>query len=156
MIFTCLLNVWCSSDHTIFVLYFAKNAPGKLFNDGAIINASTDAMFEQEGGKFPSQYFIATSPQHPVSYFMVQQSLNRLLGTKNIALQNTAVITGPGATKTGVVSNFCVFTCGRRFLWTLFARDGSLFVTSTFLSPSVLDVFHGRRIPNKRKLHWYS
>jgi len=80
------------------------NAPGRLFDHGAIINASTDAMFEQEGDKFPSQYFIATSPQHPVSYFMVQQSLNRLLHTPNIALQNTAVITGPGAAKTGVIS----------------------------------------------------
>ncbi len=46
-------------------------------------------MFEEEGEKFPSKYFIATSPQHSISYFMVEQLLNRLLGTTDIVLQNT-------------------------------------------------------------------
>ena len=44
------------------------NAPGPWFwnETGSVITNETDALFEQERDGFPSQYFFAASPRHPV------------------------------------------------------------------------------------------
>ncbi len=67
------------------------------------MKASTDFFVEKEKERFPSQYFMAASPQHPVSYNMVQHAIGRLLDVSNIATQSTVFVTGPGACKSGVV-----------------------------------------------------
>ena len=81
-----------------------QNAPGTRFYNGTIISDSADFFLEQERGKYPSQYFMAASAKHPLSYFMAQQAIERLLKIPIIATQFTAQVTGPGATKTGMVS----------------------------------------------------
>ena len=85
-----------------------KSAPGRYFANGTIIEDSADYFVIQEGGGFISQFFMAASPRHPLSFYAVQHTISRLLDVGNIALQNTAVVTGPGATKVATVS-YCTF-----------------------------------------------
>lgn len=81
------------------------NAPGPLFLNGELISHDMDSLFEVDKmGGFPSQYFFAASPHHPVTYYMVQHTISRLLEVPNIANQNVPLVTGPGATKSGVIS----------------------------------------------------
>jgi len=82
------------------------NAPGQGLLNGTIITDDVDSFFEQEKGKFPSQYFMAASPHHPVMYFMVMTTIERLLLLTSISNQYVPFITGPGATKTAVIKAF--------------------------------------------------
>lgn len=80
------------------------NAPGQgLLNGTLITDHDVDSFFEQEKGKFPSQYFMAASPHHPVMYFMVMSTIERLLAVRNISEQYVPFVTGPGATKAAVI-----------------------------------------------------
>jgi len=79
------------------------NAPGPMFANGAIIEDSTDSLFEQERGGFPSQYFFAASPHHPIMYYMVNTCIQRLLDIKSIRSQYIPFVTGPGATKNAMI-----------------------------------------------------
>jgi mannosyltransferase OCH1-like enzyme len=80
------------------------NAPGQgLLNGTLITDHDVDSFFEQERGRFPSQYFMAASPHHPVMYFMVMSTIDRLLDVRNISDQYVPFVTGPGATKTAVI-----------------------------------------------------
>ncbi len=74
-----------------------------------------DFFTQQEGGGFISQYFMAASPHHPLSYYMVKHTLRRLLDVTNIALQNTAFVTGPGAVKVATVSKVVMVGLYLRF-----------------------------------------
>ena len=49
------------------------NAPGPWFyNDtGGVITDKIDALFEQERERFPSQYFFAASPHHPIMQILM-------------------------------------------------------------------------------------
>jgi mannosyltransferase OCH1-like enzyme len=82
------------------------NSPGPwLWNEsGSAITNTTDALFEQERGRFPSQYFFAASPHHPVMYLAVQNALLRVMEVKSIMKQYVPFVTGPGAIKAAVVS----------------------------------------------------
>eukprot|EP00978_Attheya_sp_CCMP212_P048319 scaffold503952_cov63-Attheya_sp.AAC.1 len=79
------------------------NAPGKEWNNGTVITDEMDSFLEQEKGGFPSQYFLAASPHHPLMYNMVKATIHRLLDVSNIKRQYVPFVTGPGATKTGVI-----------------------------------------------------
>jgi len=83
------------------------NAPGRNFNNGTLITDHDDAFFEVELGGFPSQYFYAVSPRHPVSYFMLSSAIERLLKmSSNLSKRRLAPqITGPGACKTGIIGH---------------------------------------------------
>ena len=85
------------------------NAPGPLFatnntskRDGGgdigdsrtIIDNDMDALFEVDIGRFPSQYFFAVSPHHPVMYFALQNSIDRLLDVNDVHLQKIPFVTG--------------------------------------------------------------
>jgi mannosyltransferase OCH1-like enzyme len=78
------------------------NAPGPLFQNGTLIKDDDDAFFEVEAAKFPSQYFLAASPQHPAMYMAVQNTIQHLFNEQNIVKQYVPLTTGPGALKWGV------------------------------------------------------
>ena len=82
------------------------NAPGPWFwnETGGVITNATDALFEQEKDGFPSQYFFAASPRHPVMYLAVQNALLRVMEVQSIMKQYVPFVTGPGAIKSAVVS----------------------------------------------------
>ena len=105
------------------------NAPGPLFvwnnalkdGDGrasTIISGEMDALFEVEIGRFPSQYFFAASPHHPVMYFALQNAIGWLLDVNDVDLQRIPFITGPGALKAAVASSI---------LLSLFESNTSIF-----------------------------
>ena len=76
------------------------NGIGKFFND--TLFKDEDALFEVEKGGYPSQYFFAASPHHPVMYYTIQTTISRLLEVTNVHKQYVPFVTGPGAVKTGV------------------------------------------------------
>ena len=79
------------------------NMPGKHFLNATVIEDDMDAFLEVERGRFPSQYFMSASPHHPITFFAVQLTIDRLFCVDNIVEQNVPVVTGPGALKTGVL-----------------------------------------------------
>lgn len=50
-----------------------------------------------------AQYFIASSPGHPMMKLSLEEALRRLRGTVNVMNNNPAKTTGPGAIKTGFI-----------------------------------------------------
>jgi Mannosyltransferase OCH1 and related enzymes len=78
------------------------NIPGPWLGNGTIIKDTDDAFFEIEAAKFPSQYFFASSPRHPVMYMTIQNTIQRLLTEQNIVRQYVPFVTGPGALKWGI------------------------------------------------------
>ena len=57
-------------------------------------------------GGHPSQYFMAASPHHPVMYFMVTTTIERLLGLMSVSGQYVPFITGPESSKMAVKKAF--------------------------------------------------
>lgn len=79
------------------------NAPGPTLDQGQVMEGA-DAFFEREMWGFPSQYFFAVSPRHPIMYYTVHHCLGRLLfEVKNVREQSVPFITGPGAVKAGMI-----------------------------------------------------
>mmetsp|Transcript_5324 Transcript_5324/g.10145 ORF Transcript_5324/g.10145 Transcript_5324/m.10145 type:complete len:617 (+) Transcript_5324:153-2003(+) len=78
------------------------NRPGPWLGNGTIIKDADDAFFEIEAAKFPSQYFFASSPRHPVMYMAIQNTIQRLFAEQNIVRQYVPFVTGPGALKWGI------------------------------------------------------
>jgi hypothetical protein len=72
--------------------------PGPQFT-GEIITSKDDAWFVQEKGGFLTQYFIAASPRHPIMFFAVLSTLERLMDVDNVLEQYVPFVTGPGAMK---------------------------------------------------------
>ncbi len=90
------------------------NAPGPNFvvngaSSSTVISDDMDALFEIEKEGFPSQYFFAVRPHHPVMYFAVQNAIDRLLDVNDVHSQKVPFVTGPGALKAAVVSFKYVF-----------------------------------------------
>mmetsp|Transcript_18764 Transcript_18764/g.23625 ORF Transcript_18764/g.23625 Transcript_18764/m.23625 type:complete len:366 (+) Transcript_18764:124-1221(+) len=77
------------------------NAPGPWFwnETGSAITNETDALFEQEHGGFPSQYFFAASPHHPVMFLAVYDTMHRVMDVESVQRQYVPFVTGPGAIK---------------------------------------------------------
>ena len=82
------------------------NGPGPWFwnETGSVINNETDALFEQERDGFPSQYFFAASPRHPVMYLAVYDTMHRVMDVNSVQRQYVPFVTGPGAVKMAFVS----------------------------------------------------
>ena len=84
------------------------NTPGPKFWDektgGGIITNETDALFEQESQRFPSQYFFASSPHHPIMFLAVYQTMHRVMDVASVKEQYIPFVTGPGAIKSAFVS----------------------------------------------------
>mmetsp|Transcript_19687 Transcript_19687/g.28971 ORF Transcript_19687/g.28971 Transcript_19687/m.28971 type:complete len:337 (-) Transcript_19687:176-1186(-) len=79
------------------------NKPGeKIFNGTAI--QGNDAYLLVESGGFPSQYFIAASPKHPLMYLAVHQTLHRLMSVDSVLKQYVPFVTGPGALKSAFIA----------------------------------------------------
>ena len=107
------------------------DSPGYAWANATFIEDDMDAIFEVErGGKllsisfsccrhhthcvityekhdtgFPSQYFFAMSPHHPVAYFMMSHALDNLFSSPRPLFRRAAApfITGPRACKNGVM-----------------------------------------------------
>lgn len=77
------------------------NAPGPLL--GGAIENGTDALFEVEGERFPSQYFFAASPHHPLMKLAVNSAISRVMEVTSVKNQYVPFVTGPGATKSAMI-----------------------------------------------------
>ena len=64
-----------------------------------VIQDDDDAFFVVEELGVLSQYFLATSPKHPLMYLAVQNTLSRLLEVPHVGNQVIPQVTGPGALK---------------------------------------------------------
>lgn len=83
-------------------------APGEDFfrkpdNTTTIISSNDDGFFVVERIGVLSQYFMATSPRHPLMFMAVQQAFSRLLDTNSIGEQYVPYVTGPGALKNAYI-----------------------------------------------------
>ncbi|KAL3924634.1 MAG: hypothetical protein SGILL_000921, partial [Bacillariaceae sp.] len=83
------------------------SAPGPNFfrsdNTTTIISSKDDGFFVVERIGVLSQYFMATSPRHPLMFMAVQQVFSRLMETNSIGLQYVPFVTGPGALKNAYI-----------------------------------------------------
>ena len=82
------------------------NRPGPWFGNNEtdrVIADETDALFEQEREGFPSQYFFASSPHHPIMFLAVYQTMHRVMDLKSVKQQYIPFVTGPGAIKSAFV-----------------------------------------------------
>ncbi len=77
------------------------SAPNKFGVD--TITTDDDAWFPLEMLGIPAQYWFAASPRHPIMYFSAKRALGVLAWRPDIADNNAAKTTGPGAFKTGFV-----------------------------------------------------
>jgi len=80
------------------------NAPGDLLLNGSAITPYIDSFFEQEKDGFPSQYFFASAPRHPLMFYAVHHAMSRLLSVEDVAKQYVPFVTGPGAIKSAMVT----------------------------------------------------
>jgi hypothetical protein len=78
------------------------NSPSEKFNENTI--SSQDDFFTvlESLGIF-AQYFIASSPGHPLMKLSLDAAMQRLRATPNVMNNNPAPNTGPGALKTAFV-----------------------------------------------------
>jgi hypothetical protein len=74
-------------------------APGPKFENGTVISDDDEAWFVVERIEIPSQYFMASAPQHPLMYLLVTVTLRRLLEVRTVGEQYVPYVTGPGALK---------------------------------------------------------
>lgn len=74
------------------------NRPGPLFN-ATTIDRDVDAFFLQEQGGFPSQYFFAVSPKHPMMFLAVHDVMNNLHTADDTGKFYVPFVTGPGTIK---------------------------------------------------------
>lgn len=77
-------------------------SPGSKFNVYSI-DTNDDAYFPLEALGIPSQYFFAASPRHPVMFLSAKHALQALSFQDDIAHNNAAKTTGPGAFKAGFI-----------------------------------------------------
>ena len=84
------------------------NAPTARF-DASTIHRDDDAFFVKERSGILSQYFMATTPRHPLIYLLVHHMMNKLLALNDVGSQTVSVVTGPGALRHA----FCGFVGGQ-------------------------------------------
>lgn len=95
------------------------SAPGPKFAGGSVIDDNDDAWFVVERIGVLGQYFMASSPHHPIMYLALMQCLARLVSlVDSIGTQYVPYITGPGVTKAAMMlfmkdkDNFQTVTAG--------------------------------------------
>jgi hypothetical protein len=69
--------------------------------NATMITPDDDSFFVVESVGVISQYFMASSPRHPLMYFAIQQALLALIQANDIGLVNAAFTTGPRALANG-------------------------------------------------------
>ena len=74
------------------------NVPGPFLN-ATTITPDMDAFFLQEGGGFPSQYFFAVSPKHPIMFLAVHDVMKMLHDAEDTGKFYVPFTTGPGSIK---------------------------------------------------------
>ena len=79
------------------------SAPGHLFN-ATTIRSFDDAWFIPEKLGVLAQYFMSSSPKHPLMFMTVHATLMRLMDLESVLNQYVPVVTGPGALKSGMIS----------------------------------------------------
>lgn len=79
------------------------NAPGPKFRNGTVIKDDDDAWFVVERIGVLSQYFMATSPKHPIIFVALTTLMERLLEVENIQKQYVPYVTGPGTMKSAMI-----------------------------------------------------
>lgn len=96
LLLPCLLAGAALADLYRYVLLYEyggiytdmDNAPGRvLLQEYDAIQPQHDAVLTREGGGFPSQYFMAISPRHPLMYLAIQSTFHTVLGLGNIRRQ---------------------------------------------------------------------
>lgn len=75
------------------------NGPTPAFLDGEAIADNDEAWFPIEQLGVLSQFFMASSPRHPLMWLLVQHTIHRLLSLPDVDSQYVPSITGPGALK---------------------------------------------------------
>jgi mannosyltransferase OCH1-like enzyme len=81
------------------------NGIGKYFNNASFITDDMDALFEVERDRFPSQYFFAASPRHPIMYFALSIAIENMMNHAIYKTRQTMYITGPKATKVAMIAH---------------------------------------------------
>jgi hypothetical protein len=80
------------------------NAPGEYFNNGTVIQDTDEAWFVVERIGVLSQYFMASSPKHPIMFVALTQCLSRLVSlVEHIGTQYVPYVSGPGVTKAAMM-----------------------------------------------------
>mmetsp|Transcript_14031 Transcript_14031/g.21902 ORF Transcript_14031/g.21902 Transcript_14031/m.21902 type:complete len:434 (+) Transcript_14031:149-1450(+) len=72
------------------------------FNPSSI-SSNDDAYVPLEGSGVPTQFFMASSPYHPLMNYTLSWALRALRGTVNVINNNPAINTGPRALKNGII-----------------------------------------------------
>jgi Glycosyltransferase sugar-binding region containing DXD motif len=65
--------------------------------DRSTLEDTDDAFFVVEQYHLLSQWFMATSPRHPLMYYAIQQCLTNLLAVPDTGAVSAAMVTGPHA-----------------------------------------------------------
>ena len=120
------------------------NAPGPWFwnETGSVITNETDALFEQERDGFPSQYFFASSPHHPIMFLAVYDLMRRVMDVQSVQKQYVPFVTGPGAVKQAFVRISLIFAS--LVYCYILTWHSFWFETDSFC--------RRRRIPNRRNI----
>jgi hypothetical protein len=77
------------------------NSPNKF--NGNTIQPEDDSFFPLESLGIVSQYFIASSPRHPLMLHTLNEAIYSLYKTVNVMINNPAINTGPKAMKAGFI-----------------------------------------------------
>lgn len=106
----CVTNGSTKSDlWRYLVLYLYGGVYSDLDNspegfDENTISNQDDLFAPLEALGIPAQYFIASSPGHPLLKLSLEEGIHRLRETPNVMNNNPAITTGPGAYKTGFIN----------------------------------------------------
>lgn len=77
------------------------NWPPESFKQQWFIDPSISAFFFSDTNGRPSQWFMATEPQHPILYNAIMQALSNIAAMVNIGRPSVVQVTGPEALKSG-------------------------------------------------------
>jgi hypothetical protein len=103
----CVTNGATKSDLWRYLVLYGDiytdidNSPVK-FNKDTISNMD-DSLFVIEALGILSQFFMASSPSHPLMELELKQAMTRLRTTPNVMNNNPSVTTGLGALKVGYI-----------------------------------------------------
>jgi hypothetical protein len=84
-------------------IYSGIDNSANRFN-GSTISPDDDSFFVVESLGIMSQYFLASSPKHPLMKHALNFGIPALQDTVNVMVNNPATKTGPGAIKNGFIN----------------------------------------------------
>lgn len=95
-------GIYTDMDNAPTKDFFVKDGNGNPTNV-TIITDDDDSFFVVERIGVLSQYFMASSPKHPLLYLSVLQVFARLMEVETIGTQYVPFVTGPGALKNAFI-----------------------------------------------------